>query len=93
MSAINVGEVFYIAERCFGSGTGRAISQDILQLPIEIREPNVAQILTAAQIKAQYPLSYADAFVVALAREIKGIIVTGDSEFRHVENITKILWL
>ena len=93
ISAMSVGEIYYITERRLGPGKGKAITSDILQLPLEIQEPNMEQILAAAQIKAYHPLSYADAFVVALSKEKKGTIVTGDPEFRHVENTTKILWL
>jgi ribonuclease VapC len=51
------------------------------------------RILAAAQIKAQYPISYADAFAVALAQELNAAIVTGDSEFKQVESIVKLSWL
>ncbi len=93
MSAISVGEIYYISERRRGSDTGKAIIEDIFQLPLEIQEPNMKQILVAAQIKAYHPLSYADAFVVALSQEKNGIIVTGDPEFHYVEKKMKVLWL
>ena len=93
MSATNVGEIYYITERRFGSGAGEKITKDIFQLPLEIQQPDMKQILAAARIKAQYPLSYVDAFVVALSQKINGIIVTGDPEFRNIEDIAEIIWL
>ena len=53
----------------------------------------MARILSAAHIKARYSISYADAFVVALSHEKKGIIVTADPEFKQVESLVDILWL
>jgi len=50
-------------------------------------------VIPAAQIKTQYPISYADAFAVALAQELNAIIVTGDPEFKQVESIVTLFWL
>jgi hypothetical protein len=38
-------------------------------------------------IKAQYAISYADAFVVALAQELQAKIVTANPEFKKVESL------
>jgi hypothetical protein len=43
-------------------------------------------------IKAQYAISYANAFV-AFAQELEATIVTADPEFQKVESVTSILWL
>ena len=53
----------------------------------------MARVLAAAQIKTQYPISYADAFAVALAQELNATIVTGDPEFKQVESIVTLFWL
>ncbi|MBL6983514.1 MAG: PIN domain-containing protein [Anaerolineales bacterium] len=45
------------------------------------------------RIQANYALSYADAFIVALAQEENGIILTGDPEFQSVTEIVHIEWL
>ena len=62
-------------------------------LPIHIITPDLELILQAAEIKAKYPISYADAFLVALGVKQNAIIVTGDPEFKRVENIISIKWL
>ena len=48
-----------------------------------------------AHIKAHYPVSYADAFAVALAQEMDGPVVTGDPEFKRVEDegLISVVWL
>ena len=43
--------------------------------------------------KSKYKMSYADAIAAALALHRNGHLVTGDREFKHVENDVKIVWL
>lgn len=93
MSAINLGEVVYIIERKLGRDTAESILHDIFRLPVKIAESTMSRILAAANIKAQYAIAYADAFVVSLSKEKKGIIVTADPELKQVESLVDILWL
>ena len=51
------------------------------------------RILDAAHIKASTAISHADAFVVAAATEFDAIILTGDPEFRVVEDRVVVVWL
>ena len=49
---------------------------------------------TAARLKAAHRISLADAFAAALAKHCKCELVTGDREFKAVENdLKKIRWL
>jgi predicted nucleic acid-binding protein len=48
---------------------------------------------TAADFKARFPMSLADAFAAALAKEKKAELVTGDPEFKAVEKEIKVAWL
>ncbi|MBI5823230.1 MAG: type II toxin-antitoxin system VapC family toxin [Chloroflexi bacterium] len=93
ISIINVGEILYNVER----NKGMASAQDILTLlqglPIEILPADNQTVLAAAHIKANYPISYADAFVVVAAQKINGIIMTGDPEFEEVTELAQIEWL
>jgi len=50
-------------------------------------------VMRAAYLKAQYPISYADAFAAALAEQEKAILVTGDPDFKRLEKTIKIQWL
>ena len=93
LSLINLGEVIYITGRKLSNDKAKEILLDILLLPIQLAEVTMDRVLAAAQVKAQYPISYADAFVVALAQELNATIVTGDSEFKQVESIVKLSWL
>jgi len=91
MNYVNLGEVYYIVAREFGTAKANEAVAIIKRLPIEFVEVNESLALTAGRIKAMHSLSYADAFVVATAIDKKGIIVTGDREFEGV--YPDILWI
>jgi predicted nucleic acid-binding protein len=93
LSVINLGEVLYITERERGLFRARAVLAAIEQLPLEVLPASKGAVLAAAHIKARYAISYADAFAVAAAHELHGIIVTGDPEFRRVRDLVSIEWL
>ena len=93
LSLINLGEVIYNTGRKLGDDRTREILDDIMLLPIQLAEVTMARVLAAAQIKIQYPISYADAFAVALAQELNATIVTGDPEFKQVESSVTLFWL
>lgn len=92
MSAINVGEVYYFLRKHKGltvSETWRSVSST---LPVAIEVPVSQDIWSAALLKAQFPLSYADAFAAALAQKHNCAVVTGDPEFKSVEHL-RIEWV
>jgi len=90
---INFGEVLYMTERRRGFSAAQNVQALIEHLPIEIVDVTRNLVMDAAHIKANYPLSYADAFVTALAQRENGIILTGDPEFQTVEKLVHIEWL
>lgn len=93
LSVINFGEIIYIVERKRGlEGALEAISA-IDQLPIEIVEADRELTFHAAHIKANYAISYADAFAVALAQRNGARLLTGDPEFVEVEELIEVEWL
>jgi predicted nucleic acid-binding protein len=79
MSWINLGEVHYVLRRAAGEDAAIETVRD-LRARIDVRLPDESQILTAAQIKADNPMSYVDAFVVALALDSDAEVWTGDPE-------------
>ena len=93
MSIVNLGEVLYITEREQGLAHSRNVLAAVEQLPVDMVIADRAHTLSAAHIKARFPLSYADAFAAALA-QIKGVpLVTGDEEFSRVESLVALEWL
>ena len=93
LSLINLGEVVYIVGRKLGDRTAKEIFHDMQRLPLVLAEVTIDRVLAAAHVKAHHAISYADAFVVALAQELEATVVTGDPEFRKVESLVDFLWL
>jgi len=43
--------------------------------------------------KAEHPLSFADCFAVDTARKNNAVIMTGDPEFKKIDQLVEIEWL
>ncbi len=93
LSIINYGETIYIAEREKGLTAAQRLIAAIDQLPIEVIDADRKLVFAAAHIKAQHSVSYADAFVVALAQTLNAVVLTGDPEFHSVEQMITVEWL
>jgi len=93
MSEINLGEVYYQTIRKIGLESAQAYIERLTQLPLEIISPSSEIIMRASEIKAQYAISYADCFAVATALIFSAAILTGDPEFKKVENSVQIIWV
>ena len=93
ISIINLGEVLYNMERNHGLPKAYEVLTIIQSLPIEVLPADNQTVLTAAHIKANHPISYADAFVVVAAQKLNGIIMTGDPEFQDITDLARIEWL
>ena len=84
ISAINLGEVYYMISRKSNSKNAEAAIAAIKQMPIHIIEPDLKMCLDAAVIKAKYTLSYADSFAAGLTINKKAVLLTGDKEFDNL---------
>ena len=93
MSEINLGEVYYQTIRKIGLESAQAYIEQLTQLPFENIPPSSEIIMKASEIKAQHTISFADCFAVATALQFSAAIVTGDSEFKKVENFVEIIWI
>ena len=93
MSMINVGELYYILHRERGVDQAEAALDDLRALPITLYAATDERIVAAARLKAQHPVSYADAFAATLAQELNALLVTGDPEFKAVESQVGVMWL
>jgi ribonuclease VapC len=93
MSLINLGEVVYITERERGMAKAQEVLALVKQLPIKVLPVNWQTVLAAAHIKAKYPVAYADAFAIAAAQEVEGTLITGDPEFKALQEIIRIEWI
>ena len=93
MSAVNYGEVYGSILRTHGSDRASATMSAVNPLPIRVLDATPFRALRAAEVKSRYRLYYVDSFVAALAIEVKGILVTSDSDFRKLGHGFPTLWL
>ncbi|WP_297506117.1 type II toxin-antitoxin system VapC family toxin [Thermococcus sp.] len=93
MNVVNLGEVYYIISRKRGTNTANLAVALIRREPIQPVVADERLALIAGRIKAFHRLSYADAFAAATAIDLNATLLTGDDEFKSVEDKVKIEWL
>lgn len=94
--AIHIGEVYYITLREQSRSVADLAYARIKAFPIKVIDHiDEELLLEAAGLKAQYPISYADAFAAALAVIYRCPLLTGDPEFKSLEKerVIQIDWL
>src|SRR5687768_3326794 len=93
MTDVNYAEVKYSILKKDGAVAWEEAEKILQGLPIDFHSTNRALADTAADFKARFKISLADAFAAALANEKKAELVTGDPEFKALEREIKISWL
>jgi predicted nucleic acid-binding protein len=93
MNRINLGEVHYKTIRALGPEAAKDFMENFLRLPLEIVLPDDALIWKASELKAQYPVSYADCLAAATALIHNAAVVTGDPEFKKLTKVISVDWL
>ena len=93
MTEVNYAEVQYIVRMKDGEAAWAAIARELRAAPIEFHPADRRLADLAADFKARYKMSLADAFAAALAKERKTELVTGDTEFKALEKEIRIVWL
>jgi len=95
MSIINVGEVFYILAKNVDPKNAEDFLRDLRTMPLRTMAVPKALILGAARLKAQYPISYADAIAAETANRAGAPLVTGDPDFKPfiVGKVVQVEWI
>jgi ribonuclease VapC len=97
MSVINWGEIYYSILRGASKEMADSKSHEIAGMRIElvpVDARDLELVRQAAVFKATKKMSYADCFAAALAKIRDAELVTGDRDFKAVENdLKKIRWL
>jgi len=92
--AVNWSEVMYRTIRAQGKGAWKMVQTHLHDFPFEIIDADLALSESAAEFKANYKMSLADAYAAALTKAKKAELVTGDPEFKPLEEVLKnIIWL
>jgi predicted nucleic acid-binding protein len=84
MSAVNWGEVFYIAWRHHGESKAREAEMRLQEMPVAVISVDWERASRAGALKQKHSLGYADAFAAELAIERGAWLVTADLEFSKV---------
>ncbi len=93
LCAVNLGEIYYSALRERGPDKADETLTIIEQLPISVVDADKDLAVFAGRLKASHPIAYADCFAAALANRLDTKVVTGDPEFKKLENEVRIEWL
>ena len=93
LNIINWGEFYYIIKRHVGKRKAEEALVLLIQLPIKILSVDDDLVKEAAEIKSNYPVSYADAFCIATAQRSGGKILTNDPEFESIQHLVTVEWL
>ena len=84
MSAVNWGEVFYIAWRRHGEQKAHETDARLQMMPITVIAADRERASRAGALKEKHGLGYADAVAAELAIERGAWLVTADPEFQKV---------
>jgi predicted nucleic acid-binding protein len=93
ISLINLGEIIYLTKRHFGDEKKIEVLSRIYQLGFKILSISDSLVFQAAELKAEYALSYANCFALACCINHSAILVTGDPEFKLVDHLITIEWI
>lgn len=93
MTVVNLGEVWYSIARTNSPEVADQYIHEIKGLGVEIVEADWALTRQAAGFKVNGNISYADCFAASLAKLKKAELVTGDDEFKRVDDEIKIQWI
>ncbi|HHY38759.1 MAG TPA: type II toxin-antitoxin system VapC family toxin [Clostridia bacterium] len=88
VSVINLGEVYYRLAKSRQREKASSFLMDVKRktFPWKAAPITNTRVWVAAKLKAELPLSYADAFAVGLAQELSAELVTGDPEILAVQD-------
>ncbi len=93
MSVVNWGEIYYNTMRVQGIEEAEDVIKQFNKYPIQLIEADQALTYEAAKLKGKHTIAYADCFAAALSLRLKAPIVTGDPEFKKLDDQVSIQWI
>ena len=93
MTEVNYAEAQYMILRKDGAEAWAEAARILSALPIEFHPADRGLADLAADFKARFRLSLADAFAAALAKRYKAELATGDPEFKELEKEIHVNWI
>jgi predicted nucleic acid-binding protein len=93
MTVVNAGEVWYIIAREISEQEANNSIKTLHDLRIQFEDADWELTQEAARFKSKHKMSYADCYAAALAKTKKADLLTGDKEFKAVEDQIKVQWV
>jgi ribonuclease VapC len=93
MSVVNLGEVWYSIARTNSPETADQYIHEIQGMAIEIVDADWQLTRQAAAFKVDGKISYGDCFAAALAKNRQAELITGDAEFKVLQDEINISWI
>jgi ribonuclease VapC len=93
MSVVNWGEVYYNTMREQGISEAEKVILQLDKFPIQIVDVNKELAYEVAKLKGEFRIAYADCFAVALSVKLDAAIVTGDPDFKKLQERISIQWI
>ena len=93
MTVVNIGEVWYNIAREVSEEDANTSIKELRDLRIQFENVDWEITQEAARFKSQHKMSYADCYAAALAKLKKADLVTGDKEFKPLEDAINIQWV
>jgi predicted nucleic acid-binding protein len=93
MTTVNLGEVWYNIARQYSTDDADQAVAQVRSLGVGIIPADWNLTYQAAKFKVRGKISLADCFAAALALIERAELVTGDLEFKQVEDEVKIEWI
>ena len=93
VTSVNLGEAIYGIELRRGSLPAINAFRSIHMWRLSVEQVEEELAVAAAKIKADRRMGYLDCFVVALAQRLDATVLTGDPDFRRVDDLVRIEWL
>ena len=89
-SCVSLVEVYYRARQLEGEKRAHQMFLILKSWPVDFVYPDAALCLAAGEIKAMFPVSFADAFVAATARQANAVLLHKDPEFEALRGTLKL---
>jgi len=93
MSVVNWGELYYNTMREQGISEADKVILQLDKFPIQIVDVNKELAYEAAKLKGEFRIAYADCFAVALSVKLNADLVTGDPDFKKLQERISIQWI
>lgn len=93
MTVVNAGEVWYIVARRTSHSEADRTLRLIREIGVRLVDADMALTKIAAGFKVKGNISFADCYAAALAKQQRAVLLTGDPEFRQLEDEISIRWL